>query len=66
MLLTTSPGTNLPRHSTGWSVLRLVSDRGGKHITEGPDRWGKRRLLTTPEKIAYIFHRAAVARARRP
>ena len=52
-----------PKHSTGWRVLRLVSDRGGKHTTETPSQWGKHRAVSADEAIALIERRVHSIRA---
>lgn len=60
-MLLTSARTRLPQHSTGWRVMRLVSDRGGKNITEHPAAWGKHREITAPEAFALLEHRIRTA-----
>lgn len=52
MLLTASP--KLARHSAGWGVMRLISDRSGKAINEGPGMWGKHRELNTDDRIRRV------------
>lgn len=63
MLLTSSPKLTLPRHSTGWRVMRLVTDRGGKNTLEGPAVWGRHRILTGHEAQAAIRYRIRTVQA---
>ena len=64
MLLTASPRTALPTHSTGWRALRIVSDRAGKGNVTGPGDWlkTKHRHLTLDQQIQIIQHRARIIR----
>lgn len=62
MITTTSPRTTLPKHSAGWRVMRLLSDRGGKNTREHPATWGRHRLCTVTEAYASLEHRVRVAR----
>lgn len=54
-----SPTTRntLPKHSTGWGVMRLISDRGGKNVKEHPAAWGKHRHVTRSEAFAILANR---------
>ena len=60
MLLTSSPRTTIAKHSTGWGVMRVVTDRGGKNLKEGPNDWGKHRFMTTVEAFAALERRVRV------
>lgn len=59
MLLTTSPRTRVPQHSTGWRAMRLISDRAGKYNPAGPADWirAKHREVTLPEAALMVQHR---------
>jgi len=57
MLLTASPKSRIASHSTGWRVMRLVADRGGKNLHEGPAQWGAHRaIMNHAEHVRYIAH----------
>lgn len=63
MFLTSSPKAALPRHSTGWGVMRLISDRAGKNAVEQPAQWGKHRHVTSAEAFAILERRVNAVRA---
>lgn len=66
MITTAAPRTTLPRHSAGWGVMRLLSDRGGKNTKEHPAMWGKHRQITKAEAWVILEYRARnVAKYRR-
>lgn len=60
MLLTTSPRTTIAKHSTGWQVMRVLHDRGGKNRVEHPTEWGKHRLTTAAEAIRILENRVRI------
>lgn len=49
--------TTLPKHSAGWGVMRLISDRGGKNTHEHPATWGKHRAVSHAEAYAILANR---------
>lgn len=59
MLLTTSAKTRLPRHSTGWRAIRIVTDRAGKNQPAGPADWikAKHRAITLDDAAQMIAAR---------
>lgn len=63
MLLTTSPRTTIAKHSTGWQVMRMITDRGGKNRKEVPAEWGKHRLLTAAEAFTLLEQRVRAIRS---
>lgn len=62
MLLTTSAKTTLPKHSAGWAVMRLVTDRGGKNLVEPPTAWGRHRNITAEEAFKLLEQRVRIAK----
>ena len=59
MLITVSPKTRttLAKHSAGWRVKRLLSDRDWKRNLESPDQWGAHRDISAADRIRLVNFR---------
>ena len=56
---TTTTSARLARHSAGWRVMRLVSDRAGKNTSESPSQWGRHRFLTPEDRLRRVSSQLA-------